>query len=44
MQKKWFPTGNKFILLSILNMEMEQNHLEGEGGGPSFAKFFRRCY
>ena len=36
-QKKWLPTGNKFISLSPPNAEKEQNDLESEGDGPSFA-------
>ena len=40
MQKKWLPTGNKFISLFIPNAEKEQNHLEGEGDGPSSANSF----
>ena len=36
-QKKWLPTGNKFISLSPPNAEKEQNDLEIDG--PSFANF-----
>ena len=39
MQKKWLPTGNRFISLSIPNAEKEQNNLEGEGDGPSSVNY-----
>ena len=38
-QKKWLPTGNKFISLSMPNMEKEQNHFEGEGDGQPPTNF-----
>ena len=38
-QKKWLPTGNKFITLSMPNRE-EKNHLEGVGDGQPSISFF----
>ena len=38
-QNKWLPTGNKFISLSMSNME-EENHLEGEGDCQPSTNFF----
>ena len=40
-QKKWMPTSNKFISLSMPNMEKEQNHFEGEGDGQTSANFWK---
>ena len=38
-QMKWLPTSNKFISLSMPNMEKEQNHFEGERDGQPSANF-----
>jgi hypothetical protein len=39
-QKKWLPTGYKFISLSMPNTKKEQNHFEGDGDGQPSTNFF----